>query len=96
MVTFSYTFAFICCACDFMYELKSEREMELVSIVSLFELENSYKECSQIVCKGCIDRGVQIEIAFVLISSKVQSGPGACKECAGWVKASGLLTWVKR
>jgi hypothetical protein len=41
-----HAFAFICCVCDFMVELKSEGKEKLVSIVSLFEPENSCKECS--------------------------------------------------
>jgi hypothetical protein len=36
MLISCYTFAFICCVCDFMVELKSEGKKELVSIVSLF------------------------------------------------------------
>jgi hypothetical protein len=39
---------YICCACDFMFQLKSERETEWVSIVSLSESGDSCKECSWI------------------------------------------------
>jgi hypothetical protein len=82
-----HAFAFICCVCDFMVELKSERKSEWVSIVSLSEPEDSCKECSRIVRKECVDRRVHLEIAFVLISSKVQVGIVPCKECAGQVKS---------
>jgi hypothetical protein len=78
----------ICCACDFMFRNWSlgERKSEWVSIVSLSEPEDSYKECSWICPQGVRDCRVQLEIAFVLISSRVQVGTMPCKECVGQVK----------
>ena len=92
MVASCHTFDFICCVCDFMVELKSKRVSEWVSIVSLIEPEDSCKECSRMVHNECIDRRVQLEIAFVLIPSKVQIGIVPCKECTGQGKVSGLRT----
>jgi hypothetical protein len=41
----------------------------------------------EFVRKECVDRRVQLEKDFVLISSKVQIGTVSCKECAGQVKS---------
>jgi hypothetical protein len=66
MFAFCHAFALICCVCDFIVKLKSERVKQLVSIVSLFEPGDSCIECSGICPQGVRDRRVQEVITFVL------------------------------
>jgi hypothetical protein len=77
MFAFCHAFAFICCVCDFMVELKSVRMSELVSIVSLSLNQRFLQECSGICPQGVRDCRVQIEVAFVLSLRECRFGTGA-------------------
>jgi hypothetical protein len=80
-----YTFAFICCVYDFMFELKSERKNDEFQLFLYLSQRIPTRSAVEVSARSALTEGSDRDKFCSHSSQKCSWAQESCKECAGQV-----------